>query len=581
MNIIMSLKHLRGQFFPVHMPQFENNLNEDRRPLVLFNFVIIFYILFMLLMQPTWVLSGEMWNEMATNYYSNANAPSYLQKLLSTDAGYIPAPQRLIAIIGNLLNLPATSIPYFYTWSSILFTGMLVGAFCLAQFRKIVKSDFLRLFSSIAILLVADFETRTFLNFTYFATFFVSIITALALVDNSEDTPWWAWFIPVLMVSKPAVLAALPAMILVAFVSQFRFRLIVLVSVVLSFGQLLQLFLSMKAGVMPYRSADISFIFQLLETVKFFLVFFGGFIIRPSTPLEQLHLILISGCILSVCTYLMVFKRSSANALIAVGILLLFFNALLHTLTLPDQWRTSNNWLVRDIPIYRYSIAGFFGCVLVVCGAACSITNNNALNFRFKLIGGTGALFFAAWFLGVGWLTFAGKINKAPSFPHLNSSQWQTMAGAIDAGTSPLCVPINPWWKTSNWMYQRNCRLLKTTPAWEDGSILVNDNLAYQISPPRDLLDKTLVAAAVLVKPLGHAKSFVEVRMLIKLQDGSRRYFSGSRNINAAGLLLLVGENPIPINEIATITLSFNVPVEVALSSQEPAGIPSVAWMGY
>ncbi|NKC48732.1 hypothetical protein HED54_12175 [Ochrobactrum anthropi ATCC 49188] len=64
-------------------------------------------------------IGGGMWAEMATNYYPNANASSFVQKLLSTDAGYIPAPQRLIALVGNQLNLPAATIPYFYTWSSI------------------------------------------------------------------------------------------------------------------------------------------------------------------------------------------------------------------------------------------------------------------------------------------------------------------------------------------------------------------------------------------------------------------------------------------------------------------------------
>ena len=166
-------------------------------------------------MQPSWMLGGEMWAEMATNYFPNANSPSYFHKLFSTDAGYIPVPQRLIALVGNALNFPAGSIPYFYTWSATLLTGMMVGTFCLARFRILVKNDALRFCAAIVILIVADFETKTFINFTYFAAFFVAIITSLALVDDIEEVPWWAWFVPILMVSKPAVLSALPAMIIV------------------------------------------------------------------------------------------------------------------------------------------------------------------------------------------------------------------------------------------------------------------------------------------------------------------------------------------------------------------------------
>lgn len=581
MNIFTALKNLRGQLFPVHMSQFENSLNDDRRPFVLFIFAVLFYVAYQLVMQPGWVTSGEMWAEMATNYYPNANASSYLQKLLSTDSGYIPAPQRLIALIGNQLNFPAASIPYFYTWSSILFTGMLVGAFCLAQFRKIVKSDFFRLFTSIAILLVADFETRTFINFAYFSAFFVAIVTALALVDDSEEVPWWAWLVPVFMVSKPAVLAALPAMILVAFVSRFRFRLIVLFSVILCVGQFLQLFISSAAGTMPIRATDITFASKLLAIIKYFLGFLGGYLTGPALNLQQLHLMLAGLSVLTLCAYLVAFRRCASNALILIGVSLLFFNVFLNVFALTDSWNLDMARL-QGIPVYRHIIVGFFGCVLVLCGVISSVLNNINFASRSPFIGGAGAFLFALWFLGAGWLEFAGKISREPISPTLNSSQWQTMAGAIDAGLSPLCVPINPWWKGANWMYHRNCGLLKSPPAWEDGSVLVSDNFAYQISPPSVLLDKTLVAAAVLVKPLGYGRSFVEVRMRIKLKDGNTKYFSGSNDFNASGgLLMLVGEKAVSINEVEGITLIFNVPVEVALGAQEPAGIPGVAWMGY
>ena len=53
-------------------------------------------LMYQVAMQPNWVLGGGMWAKMATNYFTNANAPSYLQKFFATDAGYIPVPQRQI-----------------------------------------------------------------------------------------------------------------------------------------------------------------------------------------------------------------------------------------------------------------------------------------------------------------------------------------------------------------------------------------------------------------------------------------------------------------------------------------------------
>jgi hypothetical protein len=282
--------------------------------------------------------------------------------------------------------------------------------------------------------------------------------------------------------------------------------------------------------------------------------------------------------VLALCTYLVAFRRSSSNTLILVGIFLLFFNVFLNVFSLTDSWNPDMARL-QSIYVYRHIIVGFFGCVLVLCGMISSALNNSKFAARSPFLVGAGACIFAIWFWGSGWLKFAITASREPKSPSMN---WQTMASAIDAGFSPLCVPINPWLKGANWMYHRNCDLLKTPPAWEDGSVLVKDNVGYQISPPRVLLDKHLVAAAVLFKPLQHGRSFVKVMMRITLKDGNTRYFAGSHYFNASGgLLMLVGAKPVSINEVAGITLTFNVPVKVALASQEPAGIPGVAWMGY
>lgn len=220
----------------------------EHRPFSLFLLCIVSYCLYLILMQPSWVLGGEMWAEMGSNYFPAASSPSILVKLFTTDAGYIPLPQRILAACGDLLNFSASSIAYFYTWSAIVLTGAMIGVFCLKPFRLLVSNDFLRFFSAITILLIADFETRTFINFTYFSAFFIAILTALALVDRSRDVPWWAWFIPIMILSKPTVLSVLPAMIVVAYVSKARFRLITALAVLFCFGQMIQMYLSNAAG---------------------------------------------------------------------------------------------------------------------------------------------------------------------------------------------------------------------------------------------------------------------------------------------------------------------------------------------
>jgi len=188
-----------------------------------FLFVVIFYILHQLTLQPNWVLGGEMWAEMATNYYLNAESPSLLTKLFATDAGYIPIVPRIIALIGNQINIPATFTPYFYTFTALILSGMMVGCFCLSIFRKLLLSDSLRVVIAISVLMVADFETRTFVNFSYFSAFFIAIVTSLALKDKFEEVPWWAWLIPICIISKPAVASAIPAMVIASIFRRIDF----------------------------------------------------------------------------------------------------------------------------------------------------------------------------------------------------------------------------------------------------------------------------------------------------------------------------------------------------------------------
>jgi len=556
------------------------SIQNDLRPAILFLSTVFLYISYQLTMQPGWVLGGEMWAEMATNYFSNANSLPYSQKFFSTDAGYIPAPQRLIAFVGNQFNLPAVSIPYFYTWSAIICTGMLIGAFCLGQFRKLVESDLLRFLTAISILMVADFETRTFINFTYFSAFFVAIVTALALIEDSEEIPWWAWFIPILMVSKPAVLAALPAMILVATVSKSRFRWITILAVVLSIGQLLQMFVSAKTGVMPFRSKDITFFYKIIASFNYFFGFLGGYVVGKAFLSNKYFLMLTGLFIFCISIFVIINKKRNSGALIIIGLSLLFFNVLLNTFVLSDSWNMDMTRL-DGIPVYRHIIVGFFGCILVVSGIFSTIAKNN-VSYSYGLIkNNLGAILFFLWFVCSGWFVIAGKINREPSSPTINNSQWQSMAFAIDSGVSPLCVPIDPWWKGASWMYSRNCRLLKSAPVWDNGSILIGNPLFFDLSPPSTLSDKTLLASAVLVKPFSNKKSFIQVQMIIKLVNGGVKFYSGARDINSSGgLLLLTGKDSIAFKDISSVRVIFTLPVEIAVSSDDIQTVPGIAWMG-
>lgn len=573
---IVLLTNVRNKLFEKRNSITNEMVKRDIRPIILFLSTIFFYVCYMLAMQPSWVLGGGMFAEMATDFFPTANSPSYLQKLFTPSAGYIHGPQRLIAFVVNQFNLPAASVPYFYNWSAIIFPGMIVGAFCLRQFRKVLKSDLLRFLTAISILMVADFESRTFLSFTYFSAFFVAVVTALALVDDSEEIPWWAWFSPILMFSKAAVLAVLPVMILVAMVSKSRFRWITIVVVALGIVQILHMAISANAGVMPFRANDISFVSKVIASFNYFFGFLGAYVIGHTFQLSKYFLMMTGLFIFCISGFIFFYKKCNSGALIIIGLSLLFFNVLLNSFALSDRWNTDMREL-DSIRVYRHIIVGFFGCILVVSGFFSALTNHKITEPGGFLRKNLGAILFFVWFIGSGWFSYGQLVSREPSSPRINNSQWQSMASAIDSGVSPLCVPTDPW----GWMYSRNCGFLKPIPQWDNGLISISSPLFFDLTPPSSISDKTLLATAVLVKPFSIRKVFVEVQMIIKLVDGSIKYYSDAKDLNpSGGLLMLEGKESIAIKNISSVRLIFNIPVQIALAADDPPGVPGIAWMG-
>ncbi|VEB38803.1 Uncharacterised protein [Legionella sainthelensi] len=573
-NVLLSPQRLRDWFFKCD-PIPDALAMRGNLPTLLFLLGIVFYCLYLLLLQPGWVLSGEMWAEMATNYYPISNSSSLVVKLFSTDSGYIPLLQRLLAALGQSFGPPASSIPYFYTWSAIILTGVMVASFCLKPFRVLVKNDLLRFFTALAVLLVADFETRTFINFTYFGAFFVAIISAQALVEKSNQVSWWAWFIPVIMVSKPALLSVLPAMVLAALVSKSRFRKITLLVLLLCLVQVVTMIMSHSSG-MVVSTSNFTIFEKLHSTIKYFLGFLGFFFAGKAVSVE--FSILRGLGIILFCIIVLCIKRNNASALILVGLILLFSNVLINSFTLSDYWNLNMARLMAG-QLYRHNIVCFFGVVLIVVGSICTFLSDN--NERIKFLKAVPPFLFLIWFYFSGWYTIMGLMNRSPNSPIIDNSQWQKMAYIIDSG-GPVCVPINPF----GWIFGRNCFQLNPDISWGKPysykNFSTNEQLnSVAIVPPPIILNKNLMSLAVLAKPRMQTPRDIDGKAIIEMKDGSTKHMYGNRKLPASGGLLMFTTNyTIPTSDIRSIILKFSVPVDIGYITNEPNDNPAVLWLG-
>ncbi|GKS69785.1 hypothetical protein W03_17890 [Nitrosomonas sp. PY1] len=524
-----------------------------------------------------------MYAEMATNYFLNANSPSLYDNLFATDAGYIPLLPRMIALLGNLLNLPASVIPYFYSSSAIILAAVMISTFCLRPFRILIQSDALRFLTAIAVTMVADFETRTFINFSYFSAFFIATITALAFVEKNREVPWWSWFIPLLILSKPAILATLPAMVITAMVSNHRFRNITIVSTVLGCLQIIQLFIDRSNHSVIFQASDNTLSLKITATIEYALGFIGKIGIGPFfRELPASTSIYIGMMLFSLMILFILWRRKASGVLALIGLSLLFFQSMINVFAMNVSWNQDLLHL-QQLALNRTIILMFFGMALALSGVFALFTINVALLQRNKMT--ISVFLFVFWFVCSGWAAWGVKISKSPSFRAIYSSQWQHMASLIDSNVSPLCVPIDP----AGWYYLRNCRQIDPDPALHplmpitfDSLLLKQAHQSIAIQIPKNLTGSQLLALGIVVRPYDKETSYpIQADAVFTLKNGEILSLSGERQLKLSGGLITIHTNAaIPIQAIETITLQFDQPVIVGTYFSQLEQKPIIFWMG-
>lgn len=544
----------------------------NRMPSVLFGLCIALYAVYLVLVQGRWVLGGGMWAEMAENYYPNSISASLGTKLFATDYGYLPLPQRLIGLVGDSLHLPAAAIPYFYTWSAIILTGAMVGTFCLRPFRALIRSDFLRFFVALSVLMVVDFETRSFINFTYFVAFYAAVFAALAFVDDVNESPWYAWFIPLLLVSKPAVLVVIPAMLVACLVSKRRFRWVTAVSLLAVILQAVVLALN-KSQAQNANTLQFSFFERITSGIEHAIEFVGSLLIGKSATGILFGLV-----VLLLCLVVLLRFRSPSSALILVGLSLVGLNILLNAFALSDMWNPSMAG-IPGVLMYRHVVVSFFGIVLVVAGVISALLEEpRVTSARVAAIAAPGL--FLVWFIGSGWYATAGDVNRVPGLPVSGSSQWQQMSDAID-GDQPVCVPVDPL----GWVFGRGCELLNKAPlaTMNPGTPNASDVARGEqvvVRTPPGVSGRTVRSVAVVVRPATTATQSVMATATFKLKDGQTRTMAGSRLVDAGGgLVMMTGHEVVRGDQISSVVLVFDTPVAPFGANEQGSG-PTMLWMG-
>lgn len=548
-------------------------------PRLLFLSTFVFYSAYLLILQPSILLGGEMWAEMATNYFPNSTHATFLQRIISLDAGYVPLPQRIIALLGAYIRTPAAAIPFLYAWSAVFITAGLVGVFCLAPFRKLIANDYLRFLVVLTVLIVADFETRSFINFTYFGAFFIAILSALAFVENERDVPAWAWFAPIIIVSKPAVLAILPIMICAAIFSKNRFRVISVVCVAFGIAQILRLAISKSEGTFAFAfENDFTTLDKVFSTVKNFIGLVGVFFVGKGITLTANIYMLIGLLILIAMIAMLVRRRSSAMALVVVGLSLIFFNCLLNSFALSWEWNTRMEQL-PGLTIGRHIVVAYSGGILAIVGLYEAFVGPYLVR---RVFGQRIAVtIFIIWLALSGWIQFGSSISREFNAPALNNSSWQSMARILDS-SEPVCVPVDPL----GWVYGRNCARLNNDLNW--GAVLrykaaehqVGDNWFIDIQIPATVQHKELLSFSIYARTEPQSVLVTAYAELL-MRDGRSITLSADKNLDLnGGGIFFANRSFVRLDEVKSMRVHFNLPIQIAYVGEGLEEHPAILWMG-
>nr|HRJ12115.1 hypothetical protein [Alphaproteobacteria bacterium] len=420
------------------------------------------YIIYLFCVQTAWLTGGEMWAEAATRYYPAAMQPSLWTRLFAPEAGYLPVIGRLIALAVHEVGLPARWIGHVYNLSAVILTAFTLAAFCLPRFRPIVPSNTARFVFAAACLLLLDWQTVTFINFTHVGIIICAGFSMLALLsvhDEIDDAPRWAWVMTLFLVSKPYYITLLPIFLLGIFVAKPRYRALMATWSVAVLAQATQLFISMLGGTLAAaRAVDITAAEKIASAVLHFLGFMGSMPLGPgaatgmyaahSGPDHQIFY----GMAFCMAAALITFYHKRVRLLMLCGFLMLGITLLINVFALTAEWNFSFGFL-KYLFIYRHAMAAYFGFLFLGLGTAifiADISTRGMVRIRGpvwpRVTALLPAILFALWFYQSGWLRAGYGGIVWPDFIYRGGSAWQQMSDELDQGmTGNYCVPVNPF----------------------------------------------------------------------------------------------------------------------------------------
>lgn len=550
------------------------NITVKRSYLPLFIFLTYFFITLLInfYTQKNWLFAGEMWAESATNYFEIANSNlGIVSKLIATDFGYIQFIPRLIAWIGFQIDFDYKFIPYLYNLAAPLISTFMVGIFCLNDFRKIIRSDFLRFVISIFIINSLEWETKTFINFSYIFTFYILIVCSLEVVASKKRN--FAIIFPLLILSKPAVLSTIPIIFITSLFGSKKFRLISVISILLGIFQIISLY----GNIDNFGNKnDISIFLKILATGGYFFGLIGNYFIGPEF-FQNKYFSFSFGIIIFFTSLFLIYRyKKNSNILIAYSYLIIFSSILINSFGLSNKFNINMGYL-SDYIINRPLTISFLFSILVFF----SLINIFEENYKKKYL----------ILIGLIWLVMNGTINyifqhsKEPNIPRTKVSNWKKESNKINNGD--YCILLNPF----GWIYSKKCSIknicvtsneIQCGRSWSNPKFVkIEKNKTKYLKIPKSILKKDINKVIIILD------ANKEINVTLKLYNINDINFKPIDEIKLTTSIdknnkiaeFNIGRN-ILINENTRSEIKADSDLALAYFKNNGEKVPGILWIG-
>ena len=539
-----------------------------------FFFSLVFGVAYSFLKFP-FFLQGGMWAESATNYFANSRAGSFQTNFLSTEAGYLNIPLRIFAYIFSNVGVSLSVIPYLYSMTGIFISTFIFSFYNFRVFRKLVPSDLLRFCASLLFCVLSDFETRTFINFLYFSILFLCLLLLTLLVEPRFLRNIWC--LPLLLLSKPLILATIPFLLLTSLkVKNLMFRIMSLICMLVATLQILTILENLEAFAL---NSEISLISRFKNSIVFFFGFQGAWInLLWKTSIGSTVVI---GIFATLVIGYFAIRAQGPIRLAILGLLTTIYTILLiESFAVTNTFGAGNYAIFTSglslsrytVPIYQLQIvlasivlSKFYGKLLDI-----NIRGMQYLRHLKKLAITSFALTLLA----------LNSLIPSSGFPLTENSRWKHFASKLESGDQ-VCVPIDPL----GWYYSQGCSLIFPTGSFQKFSgfeipgLMEGRNFEFKL--PVELRGRDLLMVAIYLKPTSGISSLISGEITISGNGERESKFQVNRFVSGRGgmfeLVLLPKMN---LSIESTLRLSLSEDVVIGQAQYSTSGMANILFYG-